>query len=245
MFARRALMRSFATAVNKPIRLVVIGMPGSGKGTQANWAGAEFGLAQLSTGDILRAVSANAISAMSKQVAKDMAEGKLVGDATILALLTAELDKLGSSASWLLDGFPRSLGQAQALDAWLEQRSLSLTGVMHIDVDPDLIWNERIKDRRVHEPSGRVYHLKFNPPKVSGKDDVTGEPLTVRRDDVEETVKKRFAAFAQQTMPLLKYYGERTLLHTIPSPTSKQGYAVLRAKLHSLGFKSVGPTAPK
>jgi adenylate kinase family enzyme len=138
--------------------------------------------------------------------------------------------------SWLLDGFPRTLEQATALDKYLARRSLPLTAVLHIDVDPNLIWLDRIKDRRVHAASGRVYHLKFSPPKVAGVDDETGEPLVVRADDREDVVKARFAAFQKQTEPLLAFYRERKLLHEVPSPTSKEGYVELQKVLAKLGY---------
>ena len=182
------------------MRLILLGAPGAGKGTQATFICKRFGIPQISTGDMLRA-AVKAGTPLGKAAKKVMDAGQLVSDDIIIGLVKERLREPDCKRGYLFDGFPRTIPQADAL----QNAGVALDYVLEIDVpDADII--TRMTGRRVHPGSGRVYHLKFNPPKAEGKDDVTGEPLIQRVDDQEETVKKRLAVYAQQTRPLVEYY---------------------------------------
>jgi adenylate kinase len=182
------------------MRLILLGPPGAGKGTQAGFITAAFGIPQISTGDMLRAAikAGTELGKMAKQV---MDEGKLVSDDIIIGLVKERLKQPDCANGYLFDGFPRTIPQAQAL----RDSGIQLDHVVELQV-PDSAIIERMSGRRVHQPSGRSYHIRFNPPKVEGKDDVTGEPLTQRDDDREEVVRKRLDVYQQQTRPLVDYY---------------------------------------
>ncbi|RRN45205.1 adenylate kinase [Lautropia dentalis] len=182
------------------MRLILLGPPGAGKGTQAGFITAAFGIPQISTGDMLRAAikAGTELGKMAKQV---MDEGKLVSDDIIIGLVKERLKQPDCANGYLFDGFPRTIPQAQAL----RDSGIQLDHVVELQV-PDSAIIERMSGRRVHQPSGRSYHIRFNPPKVEGKDDVTGEPLTQRGDDREEVVRKRLDVYQQQTRPLVDYY---------------------------------------
>ena len=182
------------------MRLILLGPPGAGKGTQAGFITAAFGIPQISTGDMLRAAikAGTELGKMAKQV---MDEGKLVSDDIIIGLVKERLKQPDCANGYLFDGFPRTIPQAQAL----RDSGIQLERVVELQV-PDSAIIERMSGRRVHQPSGRSYHIRFNPPKVEGKDDVTGEPLTQRDDDREEVVRKRLDVYQQQTRPLVDYY---------------------------------------
>ena len=182
------------------MNLILLGPPGAGKGTQANILSKELGIPQISTGDMLRAAikAATPLGAAAKKV---MDAGQLVSDEVIIDLVRERLKKPDCRAGYLFDGFPRTLPQAEAL----KQAGIPIDYVLEIDV-PDEEIITRLSGRRVHPGSGRVYHLKFNPPKAQGKDDVTGEPLVLRDDDKEETVRRRLEVYRKQTRPLIEYY---------------------------------------
>ena len=182
------------------MRLILLGAPGAGKGTQATYICKRFGIPQISTGDMLRA-AVKAGTPLGLQAKKVMDSGALVSDEIILGLVKERIAQPDCAAGFLFDGFPRTIVQADAL----KSAGVKLDYVLEIDV-PDSAIVERMSGRRVHVASGRTYHDRFNPPKVAGVDDVTGEPLIQRVDDQEETVKKRLAVYAQQTQPLVEYY---------------------------------------
>ncbi len=184
------------------MRLMLLGGPGAGKGTQAAFIKEKFGIPQISTGDMLRtAVKAGTpLGIAAKQI---MDAGKLVSDDIIIGLVKERIQEPDCTKGFLFDGFPRTIPQADAMKA----AGVKLDYVIEITVDDKEII-ERISGRRVHAQSGRSYHVKFNPPKVSGKDDVTGEELVQRDDDKEETIKNRLEVYHSQTEPLLTYYSQ-------------------------------------
>jgi adenylate kinase len=182
------------------MRLILLGAPGAGKGTQATFLCRRFGIPQISTGDMLRA-AVKAGTPLGLAAKKVMDSGSLVGDDIILGLVKERIAQPDCAAGFLFDGFPRTIVQADAL----KSAGVKLDYVLEIDV-PDSAIVERMSGRRVHVASGRTYHVSFNPPKTAGIDDVTGEPLIQRVDDEEETVKKRLAVYAAQTRPLVEYY---------------------------------------
>jgi adenylate kinase len=182
------------------MRLILLGPPGAGKGTQANFIAQTFGIPQLSTGDMLRA-AVKASTPLGVAAKKVMDAGQLVSDEIIIGLVKGRLTAPDCARGYLFDGFPRTIPQAEALKV----AGLAIDYVLEIDV-PDAAIVERMSGRRVHLASGRTYHVKFNPPKIAGKDDVTGEDLIQRDDDREETVLKRLAVYHAQTEPLVAYY---------------------------------------
>ena len=182
------------------MRLILLGPPGAGKGTQANFIRQKFGIPQISTGDMLRA-AIKAGTPLGSAAKKVIDAGQLVSDDVILDLVKERLEQPDCKAGYLFDGFPRTLRQAQAL----EEAGVPIDCVLEIDV-PDNEIIARMSGRRVHPGSGRVYHVKFNPPKLEGKDDATGEPLVQRDDDKEETVRERLEVYRKQTLPLIAHY---------------------------------------
>ncbi|MFN3860261.1 MAG: adenylate kinase [Roseateles sp.] len=184
------------------MRLILLGAPGAGKGTQAAFICKHFGIPQISTGDMLRA-AVKAGTPLGQQAEAVMKSGGLVSDDLIIALVKDRIAQPDCAAGFLFDGFPRTIPQADAMKA----AGVKLDYVLEIDVPFDAII-ERMSGRRSHPASGRTYHVKFNPPKVEGRDDVTGEPLVQRDDDKEETVKKRLEVYAAQTRPLVDYYAQ-------------------------------------
>jgi adenylate kinase len=182
------------------MRLILLGAPGAGKGTQAAFICKRFGIPQISTGDMLRA-AVKAGTPLGLAAKKVMDSGSLVSDDIIIGLVKERIAMADCERGFLFDGFPRTIVQADAMKA----AGVNLDYVLEIDV-PDSAIVERMSGRRVHTASGRTYHLHFNPPKIAGVDDVTGEPLIQRVDDEEETVKKRLAVYAAQTRPLVEYY---------------------------------------
>ena len=184
------------------MRLILLGAPGAGKGTQAAFICKRFGIPQISTGDMLRA-AVKAGTPLGLAAKKVMDSGLLVSDDIIIGLVKERIAQPDCAAGFLFDGFPRTIVQADAL----KSAGVQLDDVLEIDV-PDSAIVERMSGRRVHVASGRTYHIRFNPPKVEGIDDVTGEPLIQRADDLEETVKKRLAVYAEQTRPLVDYYAK-------------------------------------
>jgi adenylate kinase len=184
------------------MRLILLGAPGAGKGTQASFICQRLGVPQISTGDMLRA-AVRAGTPLGVEAKKVMDAGALVSDDLIIALVKERLTQADCAKGFLFDGFPRTIPQAEAM----KQAKVKLDLVLEIDV-PDSAIIERMSGRRVHLPSSRSYHVKFNPPKVAGLDDITGEPLIQRDDDKEETVRKRLEVYQKQTRPLVDYYGQ-------------------------------------
>jgi adenylate kinase len=184
------------------MRLILLGAPGAGKGTQATFICQKFGIPQISTGDMLRA-AVKAGTPLGLEAKAIMAAGGLVSDTLIINLVKERLTQADCANGFLFDGFPRTIPQADAMKA----AGVMLDYVIEIDVPFDAII-ERMSGRRSHPASGRTYHVKFNPPAVEGKDDVTGEPLIQREDDHEETVKKRLDVYSAQTRPLVDYYSQ-------------------------------------
>ena len=182
------------------MRLILLGAPGAGKGTQATFICRRFGIPQISTGDMLRA-AVKAGTPLGVEAKKVMDSGGLVSDDIIIGLVKERLAMPDCAGGFLFDGFPRTIPQADAM----KDAGVKLDVVLEIDV-PDAAIIERMSGRRAHLPSGRTYHLKFNPPKVEGIDDVSGEPLIQRDDDKEETVRKRLQVYQSQTRPLVDYY---------------------------------------
>ena len=182
------------------MRLILLGAPGAGKGTQATFICQRFGIPQISTGDMLRA-AVKAGTPLGLQADAVMKSGALVSDDLIIALVKERIAQPDCAGGFLFDGFPRTIPQADAMKA----AGVKLDFVLEIDVPFDAII-ERMSGRRSHPASGRTYHVKFNPPKVAGVDDVTGEPLIQRDDDKEETVLKRLQVYQSQTRPLVDYY---------------------------------------
>ena len=182
------------------MRLILLGPPGAGKGTQAAQICKQFGIPQISTGDMLRA-AVKAGTPLGLEAKKVMDSGGLVSDGIIIGLVKERISQADCANGFLFDGFPRTIPQADAMKA----AGVKLDVVLEIDV-PDSAIVERMSGRRVHVASGRTYHVKFNPPKADGLDDVTGEPLIQRDDDKEETVIKRLAVYQAQTRPLVDYY---------------------------------------
>lgn len=184
------------------MRLILLGAPGAGKGTQATFIKEKFNIPQISTGDMLRAAVA-AGTELGIAAKKVMDAGGLVSDDIIIGLVKDRLQQADCANGYLFDGFPRTTRQADAM----KEAGVAIDYVLEIDV-PDSAIVERMSGRRVHPGSGRTYHVKFNPPKVEGRDDLTGEALIQRDDDKEETVKKRLAVYHEQTEVLVGYYGD-------------------------------------
>jgi adenylate kinase len=182
------------------MRLILLGPPGAGKGTQAAFICRKFSIPQISTGDMLRA-AVKAGTPLGLAAKKVIDAGQLVSDDIIVALVKERLRQPDCAGGYLFDGFPRTIPQAEAMKA----APVPIDAVLEIDV-PDEEIIARLSGRRVHPPSGRTYHVRFNPPREEGRDDATGEPLVQREDDREETVKKRLEVYRSQTRPLIDYY---------------------------------------
>lgn len=182
------------------MRLILLGPPGAGKGTQAAFICQKYGIPQISTGDMLRAAVKTG-TPIALEAKKVMDSGALVSDDIIIALVKERIAQADCAKGFLFDGFPRTIPQAEAM----KSAGVAIDAVLEIDV-PDASIVERMSGRRVHLASGRTYHVKFNPPKVEGRDDVTGEALIQRADDSEETVRHRLSVYQQQTRPLVDFY---------------------------------------
>lgn len=182
------------------MKIILLGAPGAGKGTQAQFIMKKFGIPQISTGDMFRAAIKEGTE-LGKQAKALMDEGKLVPDELTVALVKDRISQPDCANGFLLDGFPRTIPQADAL----KEAGVKIDFVLEFDVADEVIV-ERMSGRRVHQPSGRTYHIVYNPPKVEGKDDVTGEDLIIRQDDKAETVLERLAIYHKQTKPLISYY---------------------------------------
>ncbi|KAK9811441.1 hypothetical protein WJX72_003964 [[Myrmecia] bisecta] len=195
---------------NKPEkRVILLGPPGCGKGTQSPRLKSEHCLCHLATGDMLRAAVA-AKTPLGLEAKKAMDAGALVSDDLVVGLIEQNIKKPDCRTGFILDGFPRTVPQAQKLDEMLQTKGTGVDKVLNFDV-PDSLLVERVTGRWIHPASGRSYHEKFAPPKVPGVDDITGEPLIRRKDDNAETLKTRLAAFQAQTTPLVQYYKDRVV----------------------------------
>ena len=194
------------------MRLMLLGPPGAGKGTQADFIRQRFGIPQIATGDMLRA-AVKAGTPLGLEAKKIMDAGKLVSDGLIVGLVENRLCQADCEKGCLFDGFPRTIPQAEAMRA----SGIDLDYVVEIDVDEKELL-ERLSGRRVHPASGRTYHVKFNPPKAPGKDDVTGEPLVQRDDDREDTARHRIEIYRKQTRPLVEYYSKWAEQHDPRAP---------------------------
>jgi len=194
--------------MKKPIRLILLGAPGAGKGTQSIRLSQYFGIPQISTGDMLRSAVAQG-TPLGLRAKSIMASGQLLPDDVIITMVAERLKQPDCANGFLLDGFPRTIPQAEALCA----AHIQIDDVIEIQVsDEDII--RRVTGRRVHLPSGRVYHVDYNPPKIVGKDDATGELLTHREDDQETTIRDRLHVYRQQTAPLVAYYQDKAKVAT-------------------------------
>ena len=184
------------------MRVILLGPPGAGKGTQAKFITEQYSVPQISTGDMLRAAVKSG-SELGSQVKGIMESGGLVSDDLIIALVKERINQSDCKNGFLFDGFPRTIPQAQAIS----DAGIKIDVVVEISVDDEEIVS-RLSGRRVHENSGRVYHIEHNPPKIAGYDDDSGEPLVQRLDDLEDTVRNRLAVYHEQTKPLVKFYTE-------------------------------------
>jgi adenylate kinase len=194
------------------MRLILLGPPGAGKGTQAAFICKQYAIPQISTGDMLRA-AVKAGTPLGLAAKKVMDSGALVGDDIIIGLVKERIAQPDCANGFLFDGFPRTIPQADAMRA----AAVKLDVVLEIDV-PDASIIERMSGRRVHAASGRTYHVKFNPPKVAGKDDITGEDLIQRVDDEESTVRNRLQVYKDQTQPLVEYYAKWAAADSTSAP---------------------------
>ncbi|KND02546.1 adenylate kinase 1 [Spizellomyces punctatus DAOM BR117] len=203
----------------KDLRMVIMGPPGAGKGTQAPRIKEEFCICHLATGDMLRA-AVRAGTQIGKEAKKVMDAGGLVSDEIMVNLIRENLDTNPEcKKGFILDGFPRTVVQAEKLDEMLEARSKPLQAAVELQIDDSLLVS-RITGRLIHPASGRSYHLKFNPPKVPGKDDITGEPLIQRSDDNAATLVKRLESYHQQTQPVADYYKRKGIWYGVDAAQS-------------------------
>ncbi|OAY47935.1 adenylate kinase 4 [Manihot esculenta] len=198
------LLRRMKCSTKPDKRLILIGPPGSGKGTQSPIIKDEYCLCHLATGDMLRAAVA-AKTPLGVKAKEAMDKGELVSDDLVVGIIDEAMKKPSCQKGFILDGFPRTVVQAQKLDEMLERQGAKIDKVLNFAID-DAILEERITGRWSHPSSGRTYHTKFAPPKVSGVDDVTGEPLIQRKDDTAAVLKSRLEAFHKQTEPVIDYY---------------------------------------
>ena len=195
------------------MKIILLGPPGGGKGTQSKLLVSKFNIPQISTGDILREHVKNK-SELGIKANSYMQNGELVPDNLILNMIKFRLKQDDCKTGYILDGFPRTIPQAEGLDSILENLNQKLDKIVVLEVkDEDII--ERMSGRRMHIESGRVYHIKFNPPKNEGLDDITNEKLTIRKDDQPETVKKRLMIYHETTKPLIEYYTSKNIVSSI------------------------------
>ena len=209
------------------MRIVLMGPPGAGKGTQAKLLAERYGMAHLSSGDLFRAEAASG-SPLGQELSGYMKAGQLVPDATVVAVMAKAVAASRAPGGLLLDGFPRTVAQAQALDEQLERAGKPLDAVVLLEAGDDLIV-ERLAGRRVHPRTGRIYHVKNMPPKVPGIDDETSEKLIQREDDREEVVRNRLDVYRRQTEPVVAYYRSRGRLPVVQADSTQPPQTVLEA----------------
>jgi len=195
------------------MKILLIGPPGGGKGTQAKKLSSKFNIPQISTGDMLRD-HVKRMSELGIEAKEFMDKGELVPDELILKMMKSKLSDNDCNNGYILDGFPRTLPQAKGLDTLLDNIDSNLDKVIIIKVDDDVII-DRMSGRRVHKNSGRIYHIKYNPPKNEGLDDITNEPLSIRSDDKKETVKNRLKIYHDLTKPLINFYNIKNILFEV------------------------------
>ena len=195
------------------MKILLLGPPGGGKGTQAKFLIDKLGIPQISTGDMLREHVKNETN-LGLEAKEYMNSGQLVPDKVILGMMKVRLNEEDCKNGYILDGFPRTIPQAEGLDSLFLELNQSLDSVIIIEVNDDTIVN-RMAGRRVHPASGRVYHIQYNPPKVENRDDETGEELIIRSDDEESTVRKRLEVYHSETSPLINYYELQNLVYKI------------------------------
>ena len=200
------------------MNILLLGPPGSGKGTQANFLIKKFDIPQISTGDMLREHVKNNTS-LGIEAKQYMDSGVLLPDEIIIAMMRVRLSEPDCSNGYILDGFPRTIPQADGLEKLFKELNLILDFVLVIDVNDDLIVS-RMGGRRIHAGSGRVYHVEFNPPKIENRDDDTGEELIIRVDDQEDTVRKRLKIYHEETSPLINFYKIQNIVHYIDGEMS-------------------------
>ncbi|CAG8467477.1 1178_t:CDS:2 [Scutellospora calospora] len=227
LFHTSNVLNSLPIRDGLPMRLLLLGSPGSGKGTQSSRIQRKFNISVISSGDLLRQNIARGTK-IGKIAVKEIERGAYISDDIMIELITKELQN--KQQNWLLDGFPRTINQAVVLDDRLAMTNRSLNLVINLHVPEDVIL-QRIMDRWVHVPSGRVYNLSYNPPKISGIDDITGEKLTKRSDDNPETFKIRLQKHRSLTEPLLEYYTKSNILITCYGRTSDEIYPQIEREL--------------
>ncbi|CUR53481.1 Adenylate kinase [Serratia symbiotica] len=191
------------------MNIILLGAPGSGKGTQADFITKKYGIPKISSGEILRSII-NSGSNLGNKIKKIINIGKLVNDKLILNFIKDRILKKDCKNGFLLDGFPRTIFQAKAI----KEIGINIDYVLEFKISDALVMN-RIIGRRIHIPSGRIYHIKFNPPKIINKDDITGENLSIRQDDQEITIQKRLFEYHQRTIPLIFYYRQEAKINNI------------------------------
>lgn len=224
-FSDKELFQEFSRRMycsSKPNKKVLfVGPPGGGKGTQGPKVVDEFCWCQVSTGDMLREAVAKGTE-LGKRADKIMKEGALVPDELVFGLVKDKLNSAECRFGALFDGFPRNLAQAQKFDDFLAENGTKIDKVVEFNIKDELL-AERLTGRRIHKASGRSYHVKFNPPKKDGVDDVTGEPLIQRDDDKEEVIKKRLAVYHKETEPIIDYYRTKGKLATVNADQTIEG----------------------
>ena len=212
------------------MRIILLGPPGAGKGTQANNLIRDYGVVQLSTGDMLRAAVKSGTK-IGRKAKAGMEAGELVSDEIVAGIVRERIQQTDCAKGFMLDGFPRTQVQAELLDQMLAELGVSIDRVIEFQVDNETVV-QRISGRRIHQSSGRTYHVEFNPPKQEGRDDVTGEPLVQREDDNADTVRNRLNAYHEQTAPLVSYYSNKGNLVSIDGMQSpEEVYTSLRNTL--------------
>ncbi|GAA0149725.1 nucleotide kinase [Lithospermum erythrorhizon] len=209
------LLRRLKCSQKPDKRLILIGPPGSGKGTQSPIIKEDYCLCHLATGDMLRAAVA-AKTPLGVKAKEAMEKGELVSDDLVVGIIDEAMKKPSCQKGFILDGFPRTVVQAEKLDQMLQNQGAKVDKVLNFAID-DSILEERITGRWIHPSSGRTYHTKFAPPKVPGVDDVSGEPLIQRKDDTKEVLKSRLDAFHRQTEPVVDYYSKKGVVANLPA----------------------------